>query len=84
MTTIHVTQEYINKGQPDNDFHCPVRYAMLSHGFTVTSVRSAYIYFGRPDATSGNKIATPQKVKQWLEAFDEGNPVSPFTFEIDL
>lgn len=84
MTTIHVTQEHINKGRPDNDFHCPVRYAMLSQGLSVTSVRSAYIYFGRPDATSGNKITTPPKVKQWLADFDDGKPVSPFTFEIDL
>lgn len=83
MTIINVTAEHIAKGVRDSCSHCPVALAIreaLPHGPGLW-VDSAHVTVGK----SGHwtEVGLPDAVTRFIEAFDQGDPVQPFAFELD-
>ena len=74
---IEVTQAHIEQGVKSDCSLCPVALAMAESGFD------------QPHATCrdlswlGVLVKTPLRVSEWIERFDLGRQVEPFTFEID-
>jgi hypothetical protein len=86
MTTISVTAEHIAKGERDSCRFCPVARAISEAlpDIELVAVDSAYASFGHPDAWPRcREIALPDPATRFIEAFDAGDPVKPFTFELD-
>lgn len=76
--TIEVTQEDIDRGRRGSCFECPVaRAASRAVGAEVSTDR--YLFY-LPTA----KIKTPTEVAKFIHAFDGGEPVAPFSFELPL
>lgn len=77
---INVTQEHINTGEAGNCKACPVALALLDAGIALAglSVGQDEITWMRSVPTY--RIDTPSRVAKFIEAFDEGAPVKPFSF----
>ncbi len=78
---IQVTKTLIRKGKQHHPCLCPVALALKKHLHKKVEVGPKSIYH----RTSGGGLAstkTPNEVKQFIEMFDRGQRVSPFTFEI--
>jgi hypothetical protein len=75
---ISVTKHYIAKGKPLYPDRCPVALAM-----TAALGEEIYVIGGlyRP-ATGGAYYALPLKVRKFVNDFDSGMTVKPFTFSI--
>jgi len=83
MTTITVTAEHIARGVADSCDHCPVALAIreaLPHGPGLW-VDSAHVTVGKPGHWT--EVDLPDTVTHFIEAFDGGDPVRPFTFDLD-
>lgn len=85
--TINVTQDHIEAGFPDNCHNCPVALALnraTGHKWTVERE-----YAGLMNSKTGTlmypevRVIFPLSVREFTRNFDQGNPVSPFSFEID-
>jgi hypothetical protein len=85
--TIQVTQADIDRGTPSNPCDCPVWHAIaralpwLSEPFTVgpLGLCATSDLLG----TSGG-IALPDEAHKFMSRFDDGRPVRPFAFTLDL
>lgn len=78
---VHVTMQDIRLGRPDNPAYCPVALAVArAQGGGVASVYHSDIL------TTRGIFDTPEKVCQWISAFDHGKPLGhlprPFTFTL--
>lgn len=77
---IHVTDSDILNGQRGSSTACPVAWAIrrtLSYG--------TFIRVGKTTAAIGGGYVTlPTAAAGFVRAFDFGEPVEPFSFEIDL
>jgi hypothetical protein len=90
---IEVTQEHIDRALQrvdvdtyDKCYECPVALA-LKDRFQVKYIFAGYSYLqiGRfPEDNIYYTLAVPQDVSLWESNFDNGNPVQPFSFELDL
>ena len=86
---ITVTQEDINEGSPQDPGSCPVALACIRElklGKTddIEVVENA-VAVGRSTANGDWVTKTykpPVKVTKFIEAFDKGKPVKPFTFTL--
>lgn len=74
---IFVTQEDIDKGVPNDDCKCPVALA-------ISRVRStADVHVDRRYIDVGyQSFTTPEPASAFIRAFDAGQPVEPFEFEL--
>lgn len=74
--TIHVTEDDIKKGQRDNPSCCPVAKALRRYkpGMTVGRIG---LY-----QSDGTMHPMPDAVETFVDCFDNGKPVQPFTFEL--
>ena len=82
LLKVEVTQAHIDKGggtQPC--FHCPIALAVKDAGIRDAAVHSQYIKY----AFNGRVhfIHLPEKAMFFIQHFDKGWPVQPFTFEVD-
>lgn len=69
---IEVTQEHIDKGTPCTASDCPVALA-IGHNCRV------YIH---SVTINGLKYSIPENVTDFIDRFDAGHSVQPFTFEL--
>ena len=80
---VNVTQEDIQHGQRAKTNACPVALAIKQTigPFWRVSVISHNAYFYRDTAEEIRLL--PQETTEFIKAFDAGNIVAPFSFEID-
>jgi len=79
---IEVTQEDIEKGQRGMFLFCPISLAMQRLGIEDPMVMGSVIHVGESEGEGF--IPTPAEAKTFVEEFDRGATVEPFSFEIDL
>jgi hypothetical protein len=79
MTTVSVTAEHITKGFARDCERCPVALAIRDAFPAVAhvTVTGLYVRMGI------REHEMPAEVQQFTWAFDTGQPIEPFTFELD-
>ena len=95
---INVTQKHIQAGKPKKHLDCPITLAFKAKGFQQISIHltEAYYAYPMPDrlviTTDGVRtidrfiirwIPLPKEATAFIRAFDAGDTVEPFTFEIE-
>lgn len=74
---IQVTQADIANGMRGNRKACPIARAVIrASSLSTASVTQSYIRRGR------RKDFTPAEARIFIRAFDAGQPVEPFEFEL--
>jgi len=77
---IRVTQKHINAGGSGYN-NCPISLAMKDAGFGASVFTDAiFVSVGEKVV----RISTPVRVQAWLDAYDAGLPVTPFTFKLEI
>ncbi len=76
--TIHVTAEHIMCGEKRRTSSCPIALAATDQGLQGVEVGLYSMRWG----TDGQIYCLPKEAINFREAFDEGEQVSPFSFEI--
>ena len=77
---VEVTAEDIAKGVRNTCDRCPIALALSALGVIEPFVDGYAVEFGNCE----EQVRTPEVASAFIEAFDLGNPVEPFTFEIDV
>lgn len=80
---IRVTQEDIDRGERRSCAECPVALAVRRH-FLGTPAFSFYENVEIDDGKDRLIAGTPEIATNFMEAFDDGESVSPFSFTLDL
>lgn len=80
---IAVTDQHIAEGEPCSPQQCPVALACIDAGFIRPAITALWITCS---TSSGEAIAeyTPYETWDFIERFDGGKPVKPFTFELTI
>ena len=80
---VNVTQEDIQRGKRAETNACPVAMAIKQTigPLWCVSVIPNNVYFYRGIAEENRLL--PQEATEFIETFDAGNIVAPFSFEID-
>lgn len=83
--TVNVTQENINNGTKQNGEYCPIALALKDMGYRSPSVGYDDISFlyGENSCEDWQCSYTPRVVDHFIEAFDSGLEVEPFSFTIE-
>jgi hypothetical protein len=89
--TVHVTEQDIAKGVKHQCDRCPVARAVtratgkpcLASGFQLDFYESADA-FEDDTVFASFEVPTPAPVKMFMQAFDRGEDVAPFAFEITM
>lgn len=88
MTTIHVevTQADIDGAERGSPMHCPIARALWRITGLTCSVGSLDIDAWREGGSEGLawEARTPTVAANFIRAFDNKMPVSPFTFTLDI
>lgn len=82
---VHVTQEDIDNATAKSCTYCPVAIAMtkiLAEGLTVHVLTQGMKIWKMDDGWW--RTQNPPEVVQFIKAFDRRDPVSPFSFEVDV
>lgn len=82
---ISVTQDHINNGARLHCSECPIALAaldVLPEDSQVSVFPTLRVYF--PGYVRGTPYELPETALTFIETFDFGAPVSPFTFEAKL
>lgn len=79
---INVTQEHIDKGKRGRACGCPVALAVLEllnvkYGLVSVSPYTLYI-----EINNYRPFRLPPEATRFVSLFDDGQEVSPFTFEV--
>jgi hypothetical protein len=89
MRTVTVTVEDIGAGRRLSCRHCPVSLALKRFGWESPFVGEAYLSregTGRKNrfypASPIESYAAPRTVQEFIQAFDAGRPVTPFSFTL--
>ena len=77
---IEVTQEDIDLGEPCDPLLCPVALA-IDRQLPGSDCEVEYCTI---DLEPGMVFKTPQSVRNFIAAFDEEEPVAPFSFDLDI
>lgn len=86
---VEVTRYHINNGRRKDCRKCPIAIAMtplLPAGYfaivgpITTMIR---MMLGNDDVFV-DSVMMPSVVHQWISAYDAGEPMGPFAFEIDM
>lgn len=77
---IEVTAEHIRKGKPGNCYHCPIARAL--HDATKLDWSVGMWGCCVQNIRALGYIKLSKNVKEFLKAFDNGEPVQPFRFRI--
>ena len=90
MTAVHITAEDVAGGVPRNCEKCAAALAIFRafapHGFVFVSVDRDEITAGRDHDIQDSwiTVATPDVLAEFIAAVDDGLPVVPITFDLDL
>lgn len=81
---ISVTAEHINAGEQRDCADCPVALAIKDtlHPLSI-EITDDFIHFGLPGGRY-SPVHTPENVSYFVDKFDDGQPVQPFTFTLEL
>lgn len=85
---VHVTAEHIAAGERFNCFECPVALAIDAAIGVVSAIAGPRFIAVRPTPAEVGSWAlercayTPTAVADFMRAFDRGEEVAPFTFEL--
>lgn len=74
---IDVTQEHIDKGLTGSCSRCPVALALWDVGIP------AVVHYDTAE-TYRDEIILPVSARAFIAAFDDGEPVKPFHFDIEV
>lgn len=80
MTTINVTQEDIERGKRNSCFQCPLVYA-ISRALDCGVHVHRNCFFVRDEL---DDYSLPQSAIDFIAAFDAGEKVEPFSFEVEV
>jgi len=77
---LNVTASDIGAGERANCFHCPIAKAMVRQfpGCDFASARGTVLFFCRGE--QGYRATPPSEAKQFMDDFDSGRTVMPFSF----
>jgi hypothetical protein len=75
---INVTQEHIDNGLADKCFACPVALALSEKVKPAAAVHRGLILIGEKN------LSQPLSVAEFVNDFDEGVKVEPFSFSLDI
>jgi hypothetical protein len=80
---VRVTRQDIRKGVKESQDSCPVARAIkrITHKKVYVDPDSIIVYYRRDQSTFYD---TTSEVTDFIELFDDGGKVSPFTFELGL
>lgn len=81
--TVDVTQDDIDNGEPVNGNHCAVALALIratGDPYVSCGIATASWYVGG----DVKYVCLPTKATDFIDAFDEGEPVEPFSFEVEV
>lgn len=84
MTTINVTAEDIEQGEPCEGDACPIRLAanrVLKPGVTCSV---AFSYMTLTSEGYASRIDLPKPAKEFIEAYDDDGIGIPFSFSLDI
>ncbi|QDK02061.1 hypothetical protein SEA_GIBBLES_104 [Gordonia phage Gibbles] len=76
---VTVTQEHIDNGKPYEICNCPIALALKDKDFNHVEVSTIGMTASKDDELLYYTI--PTVAKEFIKAFDDGQPVKPFTFE---
>lgn len=80
--TINLTQKHIDRGRPRSCFHCPVALAIQDGVGRTVGVMSLH---EQSYACFENGVtALPPAAVQLARDFDQGRPVQPMSFELEV
>lgn len=78
---VSVTETRIAKGRPGCEYACPIALALRGAGFRKAEVDDYNVWFdGMLD--SGRTGFLPSPARRFVERFDLGKSVRPFTFKL--
>lgn len=77
---VDVTQEHIDCGKPLEPLYCPVALAIDEQAHKVVIVN----YWKLAAADDSFSSPTPVVVRRFVERFDRGLSVKPFSFELEF
>lgn len=84
-TTIKVTQDLIDSGVRLSSVSCPIAKALRLAGYECTVTQTDVSFYLHKH--SENRYATsqlPAMARLFVRNFDDGNPVNPFEFELEV
>lgn len=86
ITMVTVTERHISTGKAADCERCPVARAIADAipGLAYIGVFAHGIDLQRSEDEDEISAHTPDEVAEFIEAFDNGRPVSPFTFTLDI
>ena len=73
---VKVTRKDIRHGEPDSTDSCPIALALRRMSFEWCQVQNSYWSY----YNNRNRAPLPKKAKEFIKAFDQEKPVSPFSF----
>ena len=76
---IEVTAEDIKKGEQGNCWRCPIALALI-RAFRTDDVAAPGPYA----RINHERLDLPNEVRRFIDDFDNGDEVSPFTFELPI
>lgn len=82
MTHITVTPTDIRKGVQNNPHSCAVARAIARTTKARVSVTASAIRLGEAGTLYAIENSTDGELEDWIEAFDNGEPVEPFQFDL--
>lgn len=83
--TITVTKEDIEKGVMSECDKCPIALAVARVGVKLPRVFASEVFFDDPDVPALRiKAKLPPAATRFICDFDEDEPVSPFSFDLEL
>jgi len=84
--TVNVTQEHISKGWKGDCYDCPIALALrplIGEAYKF-QVQAGYVLIEDDPEPVPFRIAIPKICTSFIAAFDMGETVKPFQFQIDL
>lgn len=77
--TILVTQEHVDRGARQDCWECPIALALADATGRTWTVRPDFL----EDRRDGKRYGVSEDVFEFMGDFDSGDPVEPFSFELE-
>ena len=83
---VSVTQSHIDNARPRACFICPVAVAIRDAGAADVEVHRNFAFVAMPNRPHNrdHRIRLPKEVRAFIQAFDAGAYVEPFTFDLPI
>ena len=82
-TLIPVTEEHIKNGKAKDPSCCPVALAVKERMAVKDVFANCYTIRGDIDYSHGFCVRAPDSVYDFITKYDRGEPVEPFSFDLD-